>query len=99
MKKFNQKEKKNRSIVFKAEDTRIILKSITRNINLANLTRWNAVLKLAMLSNKGAKNRLVNRCIFTGRKGRFTASYKFSRLVFLRLLRSGNISGFTKSSW
>ena len=54
MKKFNQKEKKNRSLVFKAEDTRIILKSITRNINLANLTRWNAVLKLAMLSNKGA---------------------------------------------
>ena len=88
MKKFNQKEKKNRSLVFKAEDTRIILKSITRNINLANLTRWNAVLKLAMLSNKGAKNRLVNRCIFTAEKGGLLLLIN-SHVWFLKIVTFG----------
>lgn len=99
MKKLNQKEKNNRAIVYEFEDVRIVLKSIVKNIKLINLTRWNAVLKLTTLPKKSIKTRLVNRCVLTGRKGKFTNSYKFSRLVFLRLLRSGNISGLKKSTW
>lgn len=99
MKKLNQKEKNNRAIVYEFEDVRIVLKSIVKNIKLINLTRWNAVLKLTTLPPKSIKTRLVNRCVLTGRKGKFTNSYKFSRLVFLRLLRSGNISGLKKSTW
>jgi len=99
MKKFYQKEKKNRADVYSLENIRLILKSIVKNMKLVNITRWNAVLRLSSLSKKGAKTRLVNRCILTSRKGRSTNSYRFSRLVFLRLVRSGNISGLTKSTW
>ena len=99
MKKLNQKEKRNRAKVYKFEDVRIILKSIVKNVKLINLTRWNAILKLTTLPKKSIKTRLVNRCVLTGRKGKFTNSYKFSRLVFLRLLRAGNISGLKKSTW
>ena len=99
MKKLNQKEKTNRAIVYEFEDVRTILKSIVKNIKLINLTRWNAVLKLTTLPKKSIRTRLVNRCVLTGRKGKFTNSYKFSRLVFLRLLRAGNISGLKKSTW
>lgn len=99
MKKLYQKEKNNRAIVYEFEDVRIVLKSIVKNLKLINLTRWNAVLKLNTLPKKSIKTRLVNRCVLTGRKGKFTNSYKFSRLVFLRLLRSGNISGLKKSTW
>jgi small subunit ribosomal protein S14 len=99
MKKLNQKEKKNRTIVHNFEDIRIILKSIVKNINLINITRWNAALKLTTLPKKSVKTRLVNRCILTGRKGKFTSSYKFSRLVLLRLIRAGSVSGVTKSAW
>lgn len=99
MKKFHQKEKINRANVYAFEDTRLILKSIIRNSKLVNITRWNAVLKLSSLSKKGVKTRLVNRCIMTSRKGKATNSYRFSRLVFLRLVRSGNISGLKKSTW
>mgnify|MGYP003955069345 FL=1 len=99
MKKFHQKEKKNRADVYALENIRLILKSIVKNMKLVNITRWNAVLRLSSLSKKGAKTRLVNRCILTSRKGRSTNSYRFSRLVFLRLVRAGNISGLTKSTW
>jgi len=99
MQKSNQKEKKNRTIVHDFEDTRVILKSIVKNINLINITRWNATLRLTTLPKKSIKTRLVNRCILTGRKGRLTNSYKFSRLVFLRLVREGSVSGLKKSTW
>jgi len=99
MKKFHQKERKNRANAYASEDIRLILKSIVKNMKLVNIARWNAVLKLSSLSKKGAKTRLVNRCILTSRKGRSTNSYRFSRLTFLRLVRAGNISGLKKSTW
>jgi len=99
MKKLNQKEKINRGIVYKFEDLRVVLKSIIKNTKLLNLTRWNAVLKLTTLPKKSVKVRLVDRCIVTSRSSKFTNSYKFSRLVLLRLARTGNISGLRKSTW
>lgn len=99
MKKFIQKEKNNRLLVLKSEDTQLILKSISRNTNFINICKWNTLLQLTSLIKKKYKIRLVCRCILTGRKGKSTYLYKFSRLTFLRLIRNGSISGLKKSVW
>jgi ribosomal protein S14 len=100
MKKYLISDKKKRKFTFKYENKRIILKSIVKNSNLYKTTRWNASLLLTdFCYTQTTKTRVVNRCIFTGRKGKFRQSYKFSRLVFLNLARNGLINGIRKSSW
>ena len=99
MKKFIQKDKKNREFVKQFELYRFILKSIIKNANYSNMTRWNAVLLLAELPVNSSEIRLINRCIITGNKKRVNNLYNYSRMVFLKLIRSGYISGIKKSTW
>jgi small subunit ribosomal protein S14 len=100
MKKHLISDKKKRKLTLKYENKRIILKSILKNSNLFKTTRWNASLLLTDLCyNNITKTRLVNRCILTGRKGKFRQSYRFSRLIFLNLARNGLINGIRKSTW
>lgn len=99
MKKLLEKDKCRRQIVSNLETKRIVLKSIVRNHNLLDITRWSANLDLSDLSANSSKCRVVNRCLLTGRKSKVNKSYKFSRLSFLRLARNGLIVGLKKSSW
>jgi len=100
MKKKLQKDKKIRLTYNKQELKHNILKSLIRNENLTFLTKWNTILKLSSLPRNSSKVRLVNRCVLTSSKAKFTGFYKkFSRLSFLRSVRSGNIPGIQKSSW
>jgi len=100
MKKHLISDKKKRKLSLKYENKRIILKSIYHNSNLCKTTRWNASLLLTDYCYKNAtKTRFVNRCIFTGRKGKFRQYYRFSRLIFLNLARNGLINGIRKSTW
>ena len=100
MKKLLIKDKKLRLGIIKTENRHLILKSIFKNLNFFTLIRWNAFIKLHNLSkNNGNKNLLVNRCLYTVNKKRFNKLTNFSRHVFLKLIRSGQINGIKKSSW
>jgi len=99
MKKLIEKDKHKRKLVSKLETKRIILKTIVRNKNFLNTIRWSANLQLSDLFLNSSKTRLVNRCILTGRKSKLTKSFRFSRLVFLKLARNGMLTGLKKSSW
>lgn len=100
MKKHLISDKKKRKLTLKYENKRIILKSIIKNSNIFKTTRWNAGLFLTdSCFNHTTKIRLVNRCILTGRKGKFRQSFRFSRLVFLNLARNGLMNGIRKSTW
>ena len=97
MKKQIQKDKKIRKLFNQQESNNIILKSIIKNENLSLLVKWNATLKFLGTQNK---TQFVNRCILTNRKAKFNRIFKkFSRLSFLILARSSEISGLKKSSW
>ena len=100
MKKHLRKDQKIRLRFAKQELRYVILKSITQNENLPALVKWNAILKLSSFAPNQNKIRLVNRCVLTSRKAKFNRIFKkFSRLSFLRLARTGTVSGLKKSSW
>jgi len=99
MKNLVQKDKQSRSDVKKFERKRLILKSIIKNTYLTDLTKWNAILKLTQLPSNSSKVYITNRCTLTGRRKYINKFYRFSRIEFLKLARSGNISNLRKSSW
>lgn len=99
MKKLFAKDKRNRKIVKQLELEQFILKQISTNSNFLRTTRWNALYKLSNLSKNGSKTTLSNRCVKTINKKTFHKFTNFSRTVFLKLVKSGYISGMRKSSW
>lgn len=99
MKKLLVKDKKLRQNILKAENKHFVLKSIFKNFNFFILIRWNAFSKLKFLTQNCSKISTVNRCLFSINKKRFNKLTGFSRHVFLKTIRAGEVSGLKKSSW
>jgi ribosomal protein S14 len=99
MKKLFAKDRKNRKLIKETELQRFILKQISTNSNFLKTTQWNALYKISSLSKKSSKTVLSNRCVKTINKKTFHKFSNFSRTVFLKLIKSGHISGMRKSSW
>jgi len=99
MKKLFAKDKENRKTVKQLELEHFILKQISTNSNFLKAVRWNALYKLSSLPKHSSKTVLSNRCIKTVNKKTFHKFTNFSRTVFLKLVKSGQISNLRKSSW
>ena len=99
MKKLFAKDRRNRKIVKQLELKHFILKQISINSNFLKTVRWNALYKLSNTSENGSKTVISNRCIQTINKKTFHKFSNFSRTVYLKLVKSGYISGIRKSSW
>ena len=99
MKKLLEKDKNLRFQILKTETKHFILKSIVKNLNFFTLIRWNAFIKLHSISIKSNKNALVNRCVYSFNRKRFSKLTYFSRHIFLKFIRSGQINNLRKSSW
>lgn len=99
MKKLFAKDRRNRELVKQLELKHFILKQISTNSNFLRTTRWNALHKLANMSKTNSKTIISNRCVQTINKKAFHKFSNFSRTVYLKLVKSGYISGIRKSSW
>lgn len=99
MKKLKEKDKRIRLNFDKIEKQHFILKSIYNNLNFFVLIRWNAFLKLKHLTVGNSKISITYRCLNSSNKKRFNKLTTFSRNTFLKLIRSGHISGMQKSTW
>jgi ribosomal protein S14 len=99
MDKLIRKDKKNRMYLYKYEIKRFILKNIIRNNNFSLVVKCKAHLMLLQMPKEGTTTTFSNRCIFTGRRKRINKFYSFSRIMFLKLVRFGYLSGLKKSSW
>lgn len=99
MKKLREKDKKIRLNYNKIEKQQFILKSIFNNLNFFVLIRWNAFLKLKHLRPSNSKISITYRCLNNSNKKRFNKLTTFSRNTFLKLIRTGHVSGMQKSSW
>nr|BBC77747.1 ribosomal protein S14 [Nitzschia sp. NIES-3581]BCQ06508.1 ribosomal protein S14 [Nitzschia putrida] len=99
MKKLFTKDRENRKSVKQLELKHFILKQISINSNFLKTVRWNAIYQLSDFDKQGSKTVLSNRCVKTINKKTFHKFTNFSRTVFLKLVKSGQISGIRKSSW
>jgi len=99
MKKIVEKNKKIRSTLKIIEKQHFILKAIFKNFNYFILVRWNAFLKLKILTTNSSNVSILNKCLYTKNKKRFNKLTMFSRYVFLKQIRSGNVIGMQKASW
>ena len=97
--KIIQKDYKSRIFIYKSETNKKLLKSITQNFNYYNMARWNALTLLYSFSPVISKTRLIFKCVFKSSKKRVNTLYKYSKQIFLKLVRFGAISGLRKSSW
>ena len=98
MKKLFAKDKEKRQSVKQKELKHFVLKQISTNANFIKTVRWNALYELNS-AKEGSKTVLSNRCVKTINKKTFHKFTNLSRTVFLKLVKSGQISGMRKSSW
>ena len=75
------------------------LKTICSDRSIPIEERFEAQLKLAQMPRNGAKIRLRNRCLITGRPRGYYRKVKMSRIALRELALSGQIPGMVKSSW
>ena len=75
------------------------LKAICSDRSVPIEERFEAQLKLSEMPRNGAKIRLRNRCLITGRPRGYYRKVKMSRIALRELALSGQIPGMVKSSW
>jgi len=73
--------------------------AICKNRSTSMEDRFEAQLKLSEMPRNGAKTRLRNRCLITGRPRGYYRKVKMSRIALRELALSGQIPGMVKSSW
>ena len=101
MAKLSAINKNNRRIKLsnKFSKKRKLLKNIVMNKKLSLEERFKAQQKLSKLPRNSAKNRVMNRCLITGRPHGVYRKLKISRIALRELALKGRIPGMTKSSW
>jgi len=99
MKKLRIKDFRSRKLIKKFELKKFIIKSILLNKNFLLPVQWNALLELMDLPKKTSKTILTNRCVKTNNKKAFSKFSNYSRMVFLKLAKSGDVPYLRRSSW
>ena len=99
MKKFIEKDKKQRKFYLTYEKDRISLLAIASNQNLPLAVRWKARLTLSSISKKNYPSKLNNRCALTGRSRSVFGDFKLSRIAFRKVSNLSLIPGLKKINW
>jgi small subunit ribosomal protein S14 len=61
--------------------------------------RFEATLKLAAMPRNGARVRIRNRCMITGRPRAYYRKFGLSRIALRELVSDGQVPGVVKASW
>ena len=93
------KDKKKRKIVNKNELKRLVLKSISYNLNLSENIREFSWKNLNNMSKNSSFIRVKNRCVFTNRSRFIFNKYKVSRITFKHLISLCEINGVYRKNW
>ncbi len=99
MKKLIIKDKKKKKLFNRNETIKYILSLIINNLNVASAIRQNANKQLQTSVLKSSITTFNSRCKLTVNKKRFNKLTRYSRHIFLKLIRFGKINGFQKTSW
>lgn len=99
MKALIQKDKKIRKKIKNFEKKKFIFKTISNNLNLPYLVRFNALNNANKITKKASKTFVTNKCIITTNKKKFNKLTHFSRIFFLKLAKSKSIYKLSEASW
>ncbi len=80
-------------------EKRQVLRDVIKCKAVSPEERFQAVLKLSKLPRNGAKNRVRNRCVLTGRPRGFYRKLNLSRIALRTMASEGLIPGMVKASW
>ena len=94
-----EKNKKRIRLAEKDRDKRSMLKQLIMNKETTIDDRFQAQLKLSKMRRNGARSRIRNRCVITGRPRGYHNRVKLSRIALRELASRGQIPGMNKSSW
>jgi small subunit ribosomal protein S14 len=94
-----EKNNRRRRMADRFVAKRTALKAVVMDRDRDPEERFEATLKLAQLPRNGAKVRVRNRCILTGRPRAYYRKFGLSRVALRDLASEGQIPGVVKSSW
>lgn len=94
-----EKNERRRRMVKRDTAKREALKAQIHDPGIAPEDRFEAVLRLAKLPRNGAKVRVKNRCIVSGRPRAYYRRFGMSRIALRELASQGQLPGVVKSSW
>lgn len=94
-----EKNNRRRAMVARDAARRDELRGIIHDPHSEPEDRFDAVLKLAAMPRNGAKTRVRNRCVVTGRPRAYYRKFGMSRIALRELASEGKVPGVVKSSW
>lgn len=81
------------------EKKRLILKIISKNLNIEKDLRWKLYQKWFFFNSNSSITRIKNLCILTGRSKSVYRLFKISRIQLRKLASEGFLPGVSKYSW
>jgi len=94
-----QTNERRRRMAARDAAKRAELKAQVHDPHAAPEDRFEASLRLAKLPRNGAKVRITNRCVVSGRPRAYYRRFGMSRIALRELASAGKIPGVVKSSW
>lgn len=99
MQKKIKKNIKQRYLFKNLEKNRLILKIISKNLNVEKVLRWKLQQKWFFFNQNSSITRIKNLCVLTGRSKSIYRLFKISRIQLRKLASEGFLPGVSKFSW
>lgn len=99
MQKKIKKNIKQRYLFKNLEKKRLILKIISKNLNLNKTLRWKLQQKWFFFKQNSSLTRIKNLCVLTGRSKSIYRLFKISRIQLRKLASEAFLPGVSKYSW
>ena len=99
MQKKIKKNIKQRYLFRNFEKNRLVLKIISRNLDIKRDLRWKLNQKWFFFHQNSSITRIKNLCVLTGRSRSIYRLFKISRIQLRNLASNGFLPGFAKYSW
>ena len=99
MQKKIKKNIKQRYLFKNFEKNRLVLKIISRNLDIKKDLRWKLNQKWFFFHQNSSITRIKNLCVLTGRSKSIYRLFKISRIQLRKLASNGFLPGVSKYSW
>lgn len=99
MQKKIKKNIKQRYLFKNLEKNRLMLKILSKNLNIEKNLRWKLQQKWFFFHQNSSITRIKNLCILTGRSKSIYRLFKISRIQLRKLASIGFLPGVSKYSW